>query len=271
MLIISPCSFTNRYSIECRLFTSLFAERLIERERKRAICLSRTHLIVLCSTGEKTKGLQLKSNWKHSMCDRWLSHCFRSLFLRLVPPRFVVYSPLEASVSFTEGSAMTLFCRALAVPSANITWIYRDKMKQSKSEHSLVHESNERTNERIMFSLAIHVGEDLSIASVQSSQSGSYECIASNDYHASISRSFYVTVQCKSFVELHDRQNGNGNRNEREKWSESINFESISVRRGSHYTISYSLRWDDIQWGFSFLVCSSYVIRDEKSNDNPRG
>jgi hypothetical protein len=54
-------------------------------------------------------------------------------FLFLVPPRFVSYSPTEGSVSYSEGSSMNLSCRAFAVPSANITWIYRDKNKQSKS------------------------------------------------------------------------------------------------------------------------------------------
>ena len=44
----------------------------------------------------------------------------------------------------------------------------------------------------------IHNGDDVYISSVESSDSGSYECIASNEYHATISRSFYVTIQCKS-------------------------------------------------------------------------
>jgi hypothetical protein len=52
----------------------------------------------------------------------------------LVPPRFLSYFPLEASISYSEGSSMNLSCRAFAIPSANITWIYRDKNKQSKSE-----------------------------------------------------------------------------------------------------------------------------------------
>ncbi len=46
--------------------------------------------------------------------------------------------------------------------------------------------------------IAIHSGEDVYISSLESTDSGSYECIASNGYHATISRSFYVTVQCKS-------------------------------------------------------------------------
>ncbi|CAF0950590.1 unnamed protein product [Rotaria sordida] len=91
-----------------------------------------------------------------------------------VPPRFISYFPIEGSVSYSEGSSMNLSCRAFAVPSANITWIYRDKNKQSKT---------------------IHYGEDVYISSLQSSDSGSYECIASNNFHASISRSFYVTIQ----------------------------------------------------------------------------
>jgi hypothetical protein len=43
----------------------------------------------------------------------------------------------------------------------------------------------------------IHHGDDLYVSSIQPSDSGLYECIASNLYHASISRAFYVTVQCK--------------------------------------------------------------------------
>jgi hypothetical protein len=53
-------------------------------------------------------------------------------------------------------------------------------------------------NEQFVSYLVIHNGEDVYISSVKSSDSGSYECIASNGYHATISRSFYVTVQCKS-------------------------------------------------------------------------
>lgn len=44
----------------------------------------------------------------------------------------------------------------------------------------------------------IHRGEHVYIPLIRSSDSGSYECIASNEIHASISRSFYLTVQCKS-------------------------------------------------------------------------
>ncbi len=52
----------------------------------------------------------------------------------LVPPRFLSYSPLEASIPYPEGSSMNLSCRAFAIPSANITWIYRDRNKQSRSK-----------------------------------------------------------------------------------------------------------------------------------------
>ncbi|CAF1198245.1 unnamed protein product [Adineta steineri] len=91
-----------------------------------------------------------------------------------VPPRFISYHPIEGSVSYSEGTSMNLSCQAYAIPSASITWIYRDKNKQTKT---------------------IHYGENVYISSLQSSDSGSYECIASNKFHASISRSFYVTVQ----------------------------------------------------------------------------
>lgn len=49
--------------------------------------------------------------------------------------------------------------------------------------------------------IGIHHGENVYIPSIQSSDSGSYECIASNTIHASISRSFYLTVQCKSILD----------------------------------------------------------------------
>ncbi|UJR29869.1 hypothetical protein I4U23_017417 [Adineta vaga] len=91
-----------------------------------------------------------------------------------VPPRFLSYHPIEGSVSYAENTTMNLSCQAFAVPPANITWIYRDKNKQSKT---------------------IQNGENVYISSLRSSDSGSYECIASNHYHASISRAFYVTVQ----------------------------------------------------------------------------
>ncbi|CAF1228730.1 unnamed protein product [Rotaria sp. Silwood1] len=105
-----------------------------------------------------------------------------------VPPRFVSFSPLGASISYPEGSSMNLSCHAYAFPSTNITWIYRNKNKQSKT---------------------IHYGEDLFISSVESTDSGSYECIASNGYHEKISRSFYVTIQypprviINKFIDFH--------------------------------------------------------------------
>ncbi|CAF2629613.1 unnamed protein product [Rotaria sp. Silwood2] len=91
-----------------------------------------------------------------------------------VPPRFVSYFPLEGSVSYPENSSMNLSCHVFAIPSVNITWIHKDKNKQSKY---------------------INYGEDLYRSFIQPSDSGLYECIASNMYHATISRAFYVTVQ----------------------------------------------------------------------------
>ncbi|CAF4261888.1 unnamed protein product [Rotaria socialis] len=91
-----------------------------------------------------------------------------------VPPRFVWYFPLEGSVSYPENSSMNLSCHVFAIPSVNITWIHKNKNKQSKN---------------------IHYGEDLYLSSIQPSDSGLYECIASNMYHTTISRAFYVTVQ----------------------------------------------------------------------------
>ncbi|CAF1293113.1 unnamed protein product [Rotaria sordida] len=91
-----------------------------------------------------------------------------------VPPRFVSYFPLEASISYPENFSMNLSCHVFAIPSVNITWIHKDKNKQSKY---------------------IHYGEDLYLSFIQPSDSGLYECIASNMYHATISRAFYVTVQ----------------------------------------------------------------------------
>jgi len=56
------------------------------------------------------------------------------IYFILVPPRFLSYFPLEASIPYPEGSSMNLSCRAFAIPPANVTWIYRDKNKQSKSK-----------------------------------------------------------------------------------------------------------------------------------------
>jgi hypothetical protein len=46
----------------------------------------------------------------------------------------VAYYPLEGSISYSEGSSMNLSCHAFAIPSVNITWIYKNKNKQSKSK-----------------------------------------------------------------------------------------------------------------------------------------
>ena len=46
--------------------------------------------------------------------------------------------------------------------------------------------------------LVIHQGEDIYISSLKWSSSGLYECVASNGYHSTINRSFYVSIQCKS-------------------------------------------------------------------------
>ncbi|CAF3516923.1 unnamed protein product [Rotaria sp. Silwood1] len=55
--------------------------------------------------------------------------------------------------------------------------------------------NDEKLTSFLLEIFAIHYGEDVYISSLQSSDSGSYECIASNNFHASISRSFYVTIQ----------------------------------------------------------------------------
>jgi hypothetical protein len=54
-----------------------------------------------------------------------------------------------------------------------------------------------KTKTKLKFQV-IHNGDDVYISSIERRDSGSYECIASNGYHVTISRSFYVTVQCKS-------------------------------------------------------------------------
>jgi hypothetical protein len=55
----------------------------------------------------------------------------------LVPPQFLSYSPIEGSISYLEGSSMNLSCHAFAIPSANITWIHRNKNKESKSNSTI--------------------------------------------------------------------------------------------------------------------------------------
>lgn len=59
------------------------------------------------------------------------------MFYRSVPPEFIWYSPKEARIISSEGSTLNISCRAFAIPSVNITWIYRDEQKQSKSKSSL--------------------------------------------------------------------------------------------------------------------------------------
>jgi hypothetical protein len=108
-----------------------------------------------------------------------------------VPPSFVSFYPREASVSYPEDSSMNLFCHAFAIPPVNITWIYRQTSQLSKGTRraSVAPQHVSR--------LVLHEGETLSVSALKSFHAGSYECIASNGYHGSISRSFYVTVQCK--------------------------------------------------------------------------
>ncbi|CAF1095562.1 unnamed protein product [Adineta ricciae] len=108
----------------------------------------------------------------------------------MFPPTFLSFFPLEASVSYPEGSSINFSCHAYASPPANITWIYRNQNKQFKN---------------------IQSGEDIYIPSVEPLDSGSYECIASNGHHEAISRSFYVTVQypprvkIDKFIDLNQR------------------------------------------------------------------
>ncbi|UJR16542.1 hypothetical protein I4U23_003442 [Adineta vaga] len=99
---------------------------------------------------------------------------FSFLIEILVAPHFISYYPLEGSISPLENSTLNFSCHAFAIPAVNISWIFKNKLKQSKN---------------------VHNGENLYLTSIQSSDSGLYECIASNMYHASISRAFYVTVQ----------------------------------------------------------------------------
>ncbi|UJR29868.1 hypothetical protein I4U23_017416 [Adineta vaga] len=119
--------------------------------------------------------------------DEKLSSYLLEIF---IPPRFLSFFPLEASVSYPEGSSINFSCHAYAFPPANITWIYRNQNKQFKN---------------------IQSGDEIYIPSVEPLDSGSYECIASNGYHQAISRAFYVTVQypphvtIDKFIDLNQR------------------------------------------------------------------
>ena len=75
----------------------------------------------------------------------------------------------------------------------NISWIFKNKFKQSKSKNE--HLSCYKNDPNCTIE-DVHNSDDLYLTSIQPSDSGLYECIASNMYHASISRAFYVTVQC---------------------------------------------------------------------------
>jgi len=56
------------------------------------------------------------------------------IFLFLVPPRFVSYFPLEGNIVYPESSSMNLSCHAFAIPPVNLTWIYKNKNKQTISK-----------------------------------------------------------------------------------------------------------------------------------------
>jgi len=56
------------------------------------------------------------------------------IFSFLVPPRFVSYFPLEGNIVYPENSSMNLSCHAFAIPSINLTWIYKNKNKQTISK-----------------------------------------------------------------------------------------------------------------------------------------
>ncbi|CAF2961790.1 unnamed protein product [Rotaria sp. Silwood2] len=83
-----------------------------------------------------------------------------------VPPRFVSYSPVEGSVSYSEGSSMNLSCRAFA-----INWLRHDQMimdvniliKTQTIDHYQCSEST------------------MEIVDINEYQFGQYECRAENN------------------------------------------------------------------------------------------
>jgi hypothetical protein len=66
-----------------------------------------------------------------------------------VAPHFVSYYPAEGSISYPENSTLNFSCQAFAIPAVNVSWIFKNKVKQSKSE----------TIESVSFSLAEEQGE----------------------------------------------------------------------------------------------------------------
>ncbi|XP_007556547.1 opioid-binding protein/cell adhesion molecule isoform X1 [Poecilia formosa] len=86
---------------------------------------------------------------------------------------------ISKDVTVNEGSSVNLMCQAVGRPEASITW----RHQSARGGHKFVTE-----------------GEHLELISITKEQSGTYECIASNDISSSDIRRVQVTVNYPPFI-----------------------------------------------------------------------
>ncbi|XP_058484291.1 opioid-binding protein/cell adhesion molecule isoform X2 [Solea solea] len=86
---------------------------------------------------------------------------------------------ISKDITVNEGSNVNLMCLAVGRPEANIIW----KHHSPRGTHKFVTE-----------------GENLELTAVTKEQSGSYECIASNDISSTDVRTVQVTVNYPPFI-----------------------------------------------------------------------
>uniref|UniRef100_A0A4W6DTQ9 Opioid binding protein/cell adhesion molecule-like n=1 Tax=Lates calcarifer TaxID=8187 RepID=A0A4W6DTQ9_LATCA len=90
---------------------------------------------------------------------------------------------ISRDITVNEGSSVNLMCLAVGRPEANIIWKHHSPRGKPQGTHKFVME-----------------GEHLELTAITKEQSGSYECIASNDILSPDVRTVQVTVNYPPFI-----------------------------------------------------------------------
>ena len=97
----------------------------------------------------------------------------------------VALNPLNATK--TEGENFTWFCNAIGIPEPNISWIFKGSL------------NNTNDNPRIVFPKD---RQKMTITNISRTDSGEYQCLASNNLGNASSQVATLDVICKYYMSL---------------------------------------------------------------------
>ncbi|XP_047234985.1 opioid-binding protein/cell adhesion molecule isoform X2 [Girardinichthys multiradiatus] len=101
---------------------------------------------------------------------------------------------ISKDVTVNEGSNVNLMCQAVGRPEASVTWRHHSPRGPKCREGDARSQMNEGGHKFVT------EGEHLELISITKEQSGTYECIASNDISSSDMRIVQVTVNYPPFI-----------------------------------------------------------------------